>query len=236
MVGSGFCTTAGSKQMALRHRKCEWKQPAATLVRDALALPKALIGREETISALLNALASKSPHTAAHCNRVGAYAARLASALDFPEARVKHVERCGLLHDVGKLAIPEDLLEKPGRLTCDEWDLIKLHPVIGASVLRNIPWLAATLPAVAMHHERWDGQGYPYGVAGEAIPLEARIVAVCDAYDTMTSERPYKSPMRAEEAMARIQEGANAHFDPDLVQIFLHEVLAALPHGRILPV
>jgi putative nucleotidyltransferase with HDIG domain len=185
------------------------------------------------IGALFGALDAKSPQTASHCFRVGNYAGLLALALDLPEAQVMQVGRCGLLHDVGKLGIPEGVLEKPGQLTADEWGLIKLHPVIGASVLHGCPSLAALIPAIAMHHERWDGRGYPYGKSGEEIPLEARLIAVCDAFDTMTSERPYKAPMEVEEALYRLKEAAGTQFQPELVARFAGAVVPSLPGGLV---
>jgi len=233
MASSGICTSAGLSLVACSVRERDVEQPAALLVREALELPKAQSGRAETITALLGALLTKSPHTAAHCVRVGAYAALLARSLDLPETRIHHVERCGLLHDIGKLGIPQEVLEKEGPLTPGEWELVRLHPLIGTAVLQGIPWLAATLPAIAMHHERWDGAGYPHGVSGHAIPLEARIVGLCDAYDTMTSERSYKPRMAVDQAMGRLREDAGTHFDPELVAIFLQEVLPELPEGRI---
>lgn len=208
-------------------------QPPAVLVRAALSLPKAMTGSEETITALLGAVEAKSPHTAGHLVRVGRYAGLLAGALELPEAQVGHIERCGLLHDVGKLGVPEGVLEKPGKLTTEEWGLIQLHPIIGASVIRGCPSLAPLLPAIAMHHERWDGSGYPYGAAGTAIPLEARILSICDAFDTMTSERPYKLPMVDEEACRRLKESVGGQFDPELVPIFVEQVVKPLAAGVI---
>lgn len=232
MAMTGTCRLAGWNH-ALAMQIDDWNQPPAVLVRAALALPKALTGSEETISALLGAVDAKSPHTASHLVRVGQYAGLLAAALDLPEAQVWHVERCGLLHDVGKLGVPEGVLDKPGKLSSEEWGLIKLHPIIGASVLRGCPSMAALLPAIAMHHERWDGRGYPYGVAGEMIPLEARILSICDAFDTMTSERPYKEPMEVKEACRRLTEAAGTQLDPELVPVFIEQVVEGLPGGVI---
>ncbi|MFZ5814999.1 MAG: HD-GYP domain-containing protein [Bacillota bacterium] len=202
-----------------------WNQSSAVLVRTALALPKTLHGPAEIISALLGALNAKSPHTASHCLRVGEYARQLAAALDMPEAQVDHVERCGLLHDVGKLGVPEAVLDKSGRLTEEEWGLIKLHPIIGAAVLRGCPSLQPLVPAIAMHHERWDGEGYPYGARGMEIPVEARILTICDAFDTMTSERPYKRAMEADTACFRLMEAKGSQFEPELVDLFIEQVV-----------
>lgn len=231
MAITGTCTPGGWNQ-SLAIRIDNGDQTPAVLVRAALALPKALSTRGEIIGALLGAVEAKSPHTASHLVRVGRYAGLLASVMDLPEAQIRHIERCGLLHDVGKLGVPEGVLEKPGRLTNEEWGLIKLHPIIGASVLRACPSMSVVLPAVAMHHERWDGKGYPYGVSGAEIPLEARIISICDAYDTMTSERPYKGPMESEDACRRLAQAAATQFDPDLVSLFVDQVVPALP-GRL---
>lgn len=175
----------------------------------------------------MRALQNHSPDTWQHALRVGRYAAALALALDLPEHRVSHLERCGLLHDVGKLVISRHVLEKPGRLSEQEWVLIREHPGTGARLLRPHRCLDAVLPAVAMHHERIDGTGYPYRLTGEEIPLDARIVSVCDAYDTMTSDRPYCRAYSPEEASFRLRQGAGTQFDARLTEAFVGLVVPA---------
>ena len=126
----------------------------------------------------------------------------------------------GAFHDIGKIAVSRDILNKPGPLTPDERALINLHPVIGEALLRNIPSARDLLPAVRNHHERWDGTGYPDGLAGEAIPWQARIIAIVDSFDAMTEERPYRKAMTEEEACAVILKDKGTHFDPQLADRF----------------
>jgi putative nucleotidyltransferase with HDIG domain len=190
-------------------------------------------GGLEGVAALLTALSLKSPLTSGHCERVSRYAAMLALCLGGTESQVRFAERAGRLHDIGKLVINEGVLEKPGALTPDEWVQMKAHPELGAQILRSIPALASLLPAVSFHHERYDGKGYPYGIPGPDLPVESRIIGICDAYDTMTSDRPYRGALPAEEAMRRIREGAGTQFDPLLVDLFLRYVVKELPEGRL---
>jgi putative nucleotidyltransferase with HDIG domain len=177
-------------------------------------------------------LQRRSVVTAHHCARVARYAAALAEAVALPEPQVRRIEICGLLHDVGKLGISRDVLEKPGPLDPLEWRLMRTHTQIGVRVLSAQERLASILPAIAMHHERFDGRGYPYGAKGLDIPLEARIIAVCDAYDTMTSDRPYRKALPADEAIDRIEAGAGTQFDPALAYIFTAQVAPSLPGYR----
>lgn len=192
-----------------------------------------LSSAEEATIAFMSALLAKSPVTAAHCARVARYAATTALALHLPEAKICHVERCGLLHDIGKIGIAEEVLEKPGALTDREWAAMRTHPELGVQILKPCRSLAPILPAIAMHHERYDGKGYPGGVQGPDIPLEARIVNICDAYDTMTSDRPYRSALDPEEAVSRLMAGARSQFDPDLVHVFATDVLRSLSAGAL---
>jgi putative nucleotidyltransferase with HDIG domain len=178
---------------------------------------------------LMRTLQRRSVVTAHHCVRVARYATAMAEALGLSEQQVRRVECCGLLHDVGKLGISRDVLDKPGPLDPLEWRLMRTHTQIGVRVLQTHGRLASILPAVAMHHERFDGRGYPYGAKGTDIPLEARILAVCDAYDTMTSNRPYRQALSADEALDRIEAGAGTQFDPALAYLFTTQVAPALP-------
>jgi putative nucleotidyltransferase with HDIG domain len=135
-----------------------------------------------------------------------------------------------LLHDIGKIGVPDDVLGKPAALTPSEFELIRAHPVIGARILRSIPFLAAHLPIVELHHERPDGTGYPYGLVGDAIPLAARIVHVADAYDAMTSARAYRPARSPHEAIAELNQNAGTDFDAASV----HALVQALPRLPVL--
>lgn len=137
-----------------------------------------------------------------------------------------------LLHDIGKIHIPDSLLRKRSALTDQEWALIRLHPVIGAELIRHFPVLAPALPVVLHHHERWDGQGYPLGLAGEDIPLTARIFAICDVFDVLTSDRPYRRACSHEEAYEEIRRQAGKQFDPEIVPVFLQIQESTWQHLR----
>lgn len=184
---------------------------------------------EEATAAYVSVLRTKSPATAAHSERVAKYAEALALALDLPYAQVRHLERCGLLHDIGKLGVDDDILDKPGALSELEWQAIKAHPEIGAEILRSCLVLEPVLPVVELHHERFDGHGYPHGIGGKDLPLDVRIITICDAYDSMVADRPYRRGLDRAEAARRLAAGSGTQFDADLVQTFLGQVLPALP-------
>jgi HD-GYP domain-containing protein (c-di-GMP phosphodiesterase class II) len=148
---------------------------------------------------------------------VAALAIRLAGQIGLEGAEVTRVGLMGKLHDIGKVAIPDAILLKPGPLTDEEWALMKRHPVIGAEVISHVPTLRATAAGIRGHHERWDGRGYPDGLAGEAIPLAARIINVADSYSAMTTDRPYQSARNAEAALQEMKRCAGTQFDPAVV-------------------
>lgn len=131
------------------------------------------------------------------------------------------LHRAGALHDIGKLSVPANILDKPGKLTLEELRLMRLHPLIGEDLLRPLPNMQKVLPAVRGHHERWDGKGYPDGLAGEEIPLAARILCLCDSYDAMTGERPYREPFDRHRALVEIVSAAGSQFDPNLAGVFV---------------
>jgi diguanylate cyclase (GGDEF)-like protein/putative nucleotidyltransferase with HDIG domain len=173
-----------------------------------------------TVEALAAAVDARDPYTLGHAQRVSTYAQILAQAMDLPAADVKRVQMAGLLHDIGKIGIPDAILTKPELLTPDEFDIIKQHPVIGARMLTAVPFLRDILPAVRHHHERWDGLGYPDGLAGADIPEDASIVMVADALDAMATSRTYRLALPWPEVCRRIQDGSGAQFDPRVVRAF----------------
>ena len=175
----------------------------------------------ETVTALANALEAKDTGTGTHSLRVRHYAADLTAAVEPALLNDPSLEYGFLLHDVGKIGVPTGLLEKRGPLTPHEMELMRLHPVIGAEILADVTFLHGEgLKIIRSHHERWDGTGYPDGLAGQEIPLSARIFAVADALDAMTGERPYRRPASWGAAAAEISTQSGLQFDPDIVNVF----------------
>ena len=175
----------------------------------------------EMVTALAATLDAKDHYTEGHSRHVATLAVALARAAGHGEAEVDTVRVGGLLHDIGKIGVPEAVLNKPGRLTDEEWALMRGHPDTGARILAPLGTLQEVLPLVRYHHERWDGQGYPLRMRGTEIPLGARILAICDAYDTMVSDRPYRRGLGRDEALARLAAAAGTQFDPELVRLFV---------------
>ena len=173
-----------------------------------------------TLRALVESIDAKDPYTSGHSERVAHLARQLAVAAGYDDDIAERVWICGLVHDVGKIGVPEAVLCKPGRLTDEEFDLIRAHPEIGHRILRDIPQMADVLPGVLSHHERWDGRGYPNGIAGEDLPLFARLIGLADSFDAMSSTRTYRAAMPREKVLAEIRRCAGAQFDPELAPVF----------------
>ena len=161
------------------------------------------------------------PYMEGHGSRVSRLAEAIALRLGWDEERLDLLKLGGPLHDVGKLGVSEEVLAKPGRLDEQELAQIREHPKLGARILLRVTALRGALPYVLYHHERWDGGGYPTGRAGEQIPLEARVLAVADAFDAMTSDRPYRRALDLDEALAEVARCAGTQFDPEIVRVFL---------------
>ena len=176
---------------------------------------------QQTLEALGAALDSRDVGTESHSRRVHGYSLALAREHGIPEDHLTDLAHGVLLHDIGKIGIPDAILLKPGTLTPDEWKVMRTHPEIGKRLIEKIPFLHGAIPVVWCHHEKWDGAGYPRGLAGEAIPLNARIFSVVDAFDAMTFDRPYSKAIPFEAAIAEIKRCAGAHFDPRVVESFL---------------
>ena len=174
-----------------------------------------------TVAALVSAIDAKDTYTRGHSERVAWLSKSLAQTIDLDEEVVNQVHICGLVHDIGKIGIPEAILRKPGKLTDEEFSYIKTHPVIGEKILRDVPQLLEVLPGVRSHHERWDGKGYPDGLEGEATPLFGRILGIADAFDAMCSSRAYRKALIRQEVLDEIKACAGTQFDPKLAAAFL---------------
>lgn len=178
----------------------------------------------DTLSALTSAIDAKDSYTRGHSERVTELSIRLASSLGVAKEEVEKIKLGGLLHDIGKIGIPEGILNKPGRLTDEEFDIIKSHPEMGVKIMGRVEFLEAIVPIILSHHERYDGRGYPQNLKGEAIPLLARIVSVVDTYDAMTTDRPYRKALTVEEALQEIDKCAGTQFDPDIARHFIQMI------------
>jgi HD-GYP domain-containing protein (c-di-GMP phosphodiesterase class II) len=174
-----------------------------------------------SLKSLTAAIDAKDRYTCGHSERVALLAAQLARTIGMDEAGAERVHICGLVHDVGKIGVPESVLCKPGRLTENEFALVKRHPEVGARIIRDIPMLGDILGGVMHHHERWDGGGYPKGLRGETIPLFARLIGLADTFDAMSSTRSYRGAMSRAEVLAEIARNAGTQFDPALTKVFL---------------
>ena len=183
----------------------------------------------ETLTSLALAIDGKDPFTHNHSQNVSSYAVALAEALEMEKTEVEAIRLAGLLHDIGKVGIPEVVLNKNGPLNPDEWELIMQHINYGAVIIEKCKGLEHIREMVLHHHEFFDGSGYPHALAGEAIPLGARIISIADAYDTITSERSYKRARGAEDALTELDRCAGAQFDPKLVSLFVNR-MRSLPH------
>jgi putative nucleotidyltransferase with HDIG domain len=174
-----------------------------------------------TVAALAAAIDAKDAYTRGHSERVANYATAIAEEMKLPSQQRTSIETAALLHDIGKIGIPDDILAKPAKLTDKEYMVVKMHPYTGAQIIQPIEMLADVLPLVVAHHEKFDGTGYLEGAKGKEIPLGARIIAVADAFEAMTSERPHRSALEVEKAIKELREKAGTQFDPDVVKAFV---------------
>jgi len=179
-----------------------------------------------SIRALAAAIDAKDPYTRGHSERVARYSSAIAKELALPTEEARKVRLSALLHDVGKIGVDDRIIRKPTALTDEEFDLMKAHPVKGAAIMETIPQMADIIPGMKYHHEKWEGGGYPEGLKGEQIPLQARIVAVADAFDAMTTTRPYQKAMEVSYVLERLREMSGKRFDGAVVEAL------ARSHGK----
>jgi putative nucleotidyltransferase with HDIG domain len=176
---------------------------------------------DATIEGWSLALEMRDDETQGHALRVAGLAVELGRAMGIPGEELVHLRRGALLHDIGKMVVPDAILRKPGPLTEEEWAVMRRHPEDGRDFLRKVAYLEPALDVPYAHHERWDGTGYPRGLRGEEIPLAARVFAVADAYDALTSDRPYRAAWPEEDVLEHLRRCAGKEFDPRVVAVFL---------------
>jgi len=182
---------------------------------------------EATLKGWVRALDLRCNETGDHSRRVSLLTVELARLMGISEDELMHVRRSALLHDIGKMAVPDSILQKPGPLTEAEWDIMRKHPQFAIEMLKPIEYLRPALVIPLNHHERWDGTGYPRGIKGEEIPLAARIFAVIDVWDALSSDRPYRKAWPYEKIVEYMREQSGTHFDPKVVALFLQMMLGA---------
>jgi putative two-component system response regulator len=187
---------------------------------------------EAVVLALAQAVELRDRTTSGHCERLALYSVALGMALELTHDELRSLYRGSYLHDLGKVALPDNILFKAGMLTDEEWEAVRLHPAAGESICRRLQSFEPVLPIIRSHHERWDGSGYPDGLSGARIPLLARVLQMADIYDALTSQRPYKPAYQPEKALGIMQEETDRGWrDPELMELFLrlhHRVIAEL--------
>jgi putative two-component system response regulator len=184
---------------------------------DELKIVQLKAAYKDSLFVLAGAIEMRDAYTHAHMHRLGEYSRALANVLQWGDDQLEELEYGAILHDIGKIYVSDSILQKNGKLNEEEWAEMRKHPEVGARMIRDIPYLAPAVPLVKHHHERWDGKGYPDGLQGESIPVGARLLAVADAFDAMTSDRPYRKAMTGEAAYEEILHGSGKQFDPSMV-------------------
>jgi GAF domain-containing protein len=231
-----LCAGSHEARPDLGYRELQFLFVFARMVSDTLEreqLQASVLESElqkASITTLIAALDARDSYTGEHSEAVVGHATAVARHMGLDQSAVAEVRQVALLHDIGKIAIPDAILNKDGPLTEGEWRVMRTHPVRSAALVSAVPGLAHLAPAVRAEHERWDGTGYPDGLKGERIPLASRITFVCDAYDAMTSDRPYRTAMNPVEACQEIVDGSGSQFCPATVQAFL-ELMRATGEG-----
>ena len=234
VTGLGNGATEGAARESEGH--CwDLAAPLAFQMSEDTSVLKELVAFSGVTRALLETIEAKDPSTRGHCDRVASLSRRLAIAAGCDDQLIDEATACGWLHDVGKIGVPDHILQKTGPLTDEEFTIVKRHSITGERILGSLPQIDAIREGVRSHHERWDGRGYPDGLAGESIPLIGRIVAIADAFDAMCSKRAYRDGIPAARACAEIAACAGTQLDPYLVSCFLgmnpmeHVVVMQIP-------
>lgn len=194
---------------------------ASIAIKNAAYVSQLERSYRDTLHVLANAVELRDHYTAGHIWRVTNFAVEIARNLGWPESKLKELEMGGVMHDIGKISIDNAILSKKGKLTASEYEKIKVHPERGAWLLRGASFMEPLIPYCLYHHEHYDGSGYPYGLVGENIPIEGRVVAVADAFDALTSHRPYNNSVDVDDAVCCIKNASGTHFDPEVVDAFI---------------
>jgi response regulator RpfG family c-di-GMP phosphodiesterase len=222
-----LCAASQEPKTALGYRELQFLHVFARIVADQLERElmeqgaRSLELQAAAAEALVAAVAARDAYTGEHSRRVVGHAIAVAQRLGLSEREVTEVRYVAMLHDIGKIAVPDRILGKPDSLTEDEWEVMRSHPASGEGLIRSAPGLAHLAPAIRAEHERWDGKGYPDGLEGESIPFVSRITFVCDAYHAMTSDRPYRKALTRPQAEAEIEAGLGTQFCPTAARAFL---------------
>jgi putative two-component system response regulator len=204
-------------------------------IRSGIRMRKAILGMESAhavVAALANAVEAKDAMTERHCQRLATMSGMLARAAEIDPDDQEAIIYGALLHDIGKIGIPEAILQKPGPLTDEEWEVVRRHPEIGEQICRPLSLSERYTPIIRHHHEHWDGTGYPNHLMGTAIPLGSRIVALADAFDAMTQDRPYRLAMSVDAALEQLRSGSGRQFDPELASLFIGIIEAETATGE----
>ncbi|MBW2002022.1 MAG: HD domain-containing protein [Deltaproteobacteria bacterium] len=223
IITLGFLDSSAIDQEDLHHAR-QLADQVAVALSNAQLIEELESLNWGTLTALARTVDAKSPWTAGHSERVTKIALKIGQVMGLTPSELENLNRGGLLHDIGKIAVPVSILDKPGKLTEEEYQIIQEHSSIGARILEPIDAYVSVIPMVLQHHEHFNGKGYPDGVAGEDISLGARILAVADVFDAITSERPYRKEMDLEVALKIIKQESGEQFDPKVVQAFLEVI------------
>ncbi|MEA2480554.1 MAG: hypothetical protein QOJ07_2476 [Thermoleophilaceae bacterium] len=227
-----LCAAAHAAKPALGYRELQFLHVLARLVADTVereelqAVARELEVQAATATTLVAAVEARDAYTAEHSEAVVELALAVGRRLELPEAELADLRHVALLHDIGKIAIPDAILRKPGKLSAEEWDVMREHPIASERLISGVPGLAHLAPAIRAEHERWDGGGYPDGLAGEAIPRASRITLVCDAWNAMTSDRPYRKALPEHVARAELEKNLGTQFCPHAAQALLDHMAA----------